>query len=200
MIVAPCPVGYVAAASSAAGVYRIFELKDRDRSRPLSLAGCPLHEGRGYLQELAGMGGSQLSQLRATMGLIGTRRVSAPPIPEGVGTAKSLAVFVGLGPLFDELIEQQRVAGRALYVTSANASGMGNAVRASQLPSVLRGGAVTALLDDALIPLAQRRRDPAPASPMIRLGEKPALLREGVRQQLVIRQLASAGIAKLSSP
>ena len=123
VIVAPCPVGYLAAASSAAGVDRIFELKGRDRSRSLSVGGHALHEGRRYLQELAGLGDLELSELSATMGLIGTRRDDAPPTPEGVGTAESLAVFVGLGPLLDELIVRQRAAGRTLYVTSANASG-----------------------------------------------------------------------------
>ena len=197
VIVAPCPVGYLAAASSAAGVDRIFELKGRDRSRSLSVGGHALHEGRRYLKELAGLGDLELSELSATMGLIGTRRDDAPPTPEGVGTAESLAVFVGLGPLLDELIVRQRAAGRTLYVTSANASGTGNAVLASQLPAALRGGAVTALIDDSAIPLAQRCRNPAPASPMVRLGEQPTLVREGAEQQLVTRQLALAGFAEL---
>ncbi|MDB2577336.1 Sua5/YciO/YrdC/YwlC family protein, partial [Planctomycetota bacterium] len=74
VIVAPCPVGYLAATSSAAGVDRIFELKGRDRSRSLSVGGHALHEGRRYLQELAGIGGAELLELSATMGLIGTRR------------------------------------------------------------------------------------------------------------------------------
>lgn len=197
VIVAPCPVGYVAAASSDAGVARIFELKGRDRSRPLSIAGSPLHEGRSHLQELAGVGDSKLSLLTATMGLIGSRREGAPLTPEGVGTKESVAVFVGLGPLLEELVVRQRAAGRGLYVTSANASGTGNAVLASQLPSALRGGAVTAFLDDSRIPHPQRRRKPAPASPMVRLGASPMLVREGARQGLVMRQLAMAGIADL---
>ncbi len=195
VIVVPCPVGYVAAASSAAGVDRIFALKGRDRSRPLSVAGNALDEGRRYLQELAGLGDSDLSQLGATMGLIGTRRAGAPSTPEGVGTETTLAVFLGLGPLLEDLVLRQRAVGGGLYVTSANASGAGNAVRASQLPASLRGGAVTALLDDARIPLAQRRRDPAPPSPMVRLGARPAIVREGARQQLVMEELARAGIA-----
>lgn len=199
VVVVPCPVGYVAAASTAAGVDRIFDLKGRDRSRPLSIAGCPLNEGREYLQELAGSGDLELSQLGATMGLIGTRRKGAPPTPEGVGTKESVAVFVGLGSLLDELVLRQRGAGGCLYVTSANASGAGNAVLASQLPAALRGRAVTALLDDARIPLAQRRRNPAPASPMVRLGARPAIVREGARLQRVIHELARAGIAELAS-
>lgn len=197
VIVVPCPVGYVAAASSEAGVARIFELKGRDRSRPLSIAGSAVQEGRSYLQELAGMSESKLSLLSATMGLIGTRRDGAPPTPEGVGTRESVAVFVGLGPLLEKLVVQQRAAARGLYVTSANASGAGNAVLASQLPSALRGGAVTAFLDDSRIPLAQRRREPAPASPMVRLGASPMLVREGARQELAMRQLAMAGVADL---
>ena len=139
VIVVPCPVGYVAATSSASGVDRIFELKGRDRSRSLSVGGCPLHEGRRYLQELAGLGGLELSALGATMGLIGTRRPGAPATPEGVGTEASLALFVGLGPILEALAAVQRAAGRALYLTSANASGTGNAVLASQLPPALRG-------------------------------------------------------------
>ena len=200
VIVAPCPVGYVAAASSAAGVDRIFELKGRDRSRALSVGGLALHEGRGHLQELAGLADTELSGLTATMGLVGTRRPGAPPTPEGVGTTETLAVFVGLGALLDEVIAHQRAAGRTLFVTSANASGTGNAVQASQLPSALRGGAVTALLDDSRIPLAQRRRRPAPASPMVRLGAPPALIREGARQRLALRQLALAGLGEISMP
>ena len=200
VIVAPCPVGYVAAASSAAGVDRIFELKGRDRSRALSVGGLALHEGRGHLQELAGLADAELSGLTATMGLVGTRRPGAPPTPEGVGTTETLAVFVGLGALLDEVIAHQRAAGRTLFVTSANASGTGNAVQASQLPLALRGGAVTALLDDSRIPLAQRRRRPAPASPMVRLGAPPALIREGARQRLALRQLALAGLGEISMP
>ena len=200
VIVAPCPVGYVAAASSAAGVDRIFELKGRDRSRALSVGGSALHEGRSHLQELAGLADTELSELTATMGLIGTRRPGAPPTPAGVGTTETLAVFVGLGTLLDEVIAHQRAAGRTLFVTSANASGRGNAVRASQLPSTLRGGAVTALIDDSRIPLAQRRRSPAPASPMVRLGAPPALIREGARQRVVLQQLALAGLGELRMP
>ncbi|MDB4450633.1 Sua5/YciO/YrdC/YwlC family protein [bacterium] len=197
VIVAPCPVGYLAATSSAAGVDRIFELKGRDRSRSLSVGGHALHEGRRYLQELAGIGGAELLELSATMGLIGTRRHDAPPTPEGVGTSETLAVFLGLGPLLDELVVRQRAAGRTLFVTSANASGTGNAVLASQLPPALRGGAVTALIDDSCIPSAQRRRHPAPASPMVRLGERSTLVREGAQQDLVTYQLARAGFAAL---
>ena len=197
VIVAPCPVGYLAAATSAAGVDRIFELKGRDRSRSLSVGGHAVQEGRRYLQELARLDDRALLGLSATMGLIGTRREDAPSTPEGVGTSETLAVFVGLGPLLDELIVRQRAAGRTLFVTSANASGTGNAVLASQLPAALRGGAVTACLDDTRVPLTQRRRRPAPASPMVRLGEHPTLVREGVRQELVTRQLARAGFAEV---
>ncbi len=200
VIVAPCPVGYVAAARSAAGVDRIFELKGRDRSRALSVGGSALHEGRRHLQELARLADPELSELTATMGLIGTRRHGAPPTPEGVGTTETLAVFVGLGSLLDEVLVHQRAAGRTLFVTSANASGTGNAVLASQLPPALRGGAVTALIDDSRIPLAQRRRSPAPASPMVRLGGPPTLIREGARQRLALRQLELAGFGKLLKP
>ena len=194
VIVVPCPVGYVAATSSASGVDRIFELKGRDRSRSLSVGGCPLHEGRRYLQELAGLGDLELSALGATMGLIGTRRPGAPATPEGVGTEASLALFVGLGPILEALAAVQRAAGRALFLTSANASGTGNAVLASQLPPALRGDGVTALLDDSRIPVAQRSRRPAPASPMVRLGPRPTWVREGANQELVAWQLALAGL------
>ena len=200
VIVAPCPVGYVAAASSAAGVDRIFELKGRDRSRALSVGGSALHEGRSHLQELAGLADTELSELTATMGLIGTRRPGAPPTPAGVGTTETLAVFVGRGTLLDEVIAHQRAAGRTLIVTSANASGRGNAVLASQLPPAFRGGAVTALIDDSRIPLAQRRRSPAPPSPMVRLGALPGLIREGARQGAVLQQLALAGLGELRTP
>lgn len=200
VIVAPCPVGYVVAASSAAGVERIFELKGRDRSRALSVGGTALLEGRSHLQELAGLADTELSELTATMGLIGTRRPGAPPTPAGVGTAETLAVFVGLGTLLDEVIAHQRAAGRTLFVTSANASGRGNAVLGNQLPPALRGGAVTALIDDSRIPLAQRRRSPAPSSPMVLLGAPPALIREGARQRAVLQQLALAGLGELRMP
>ncbi|MEC7233449.1 MAG: Sua5/YciO/YrdC/YwlC family protein [Planctomycetota bacterium] len=194
VIVVPCPVGYVAAASSAAGVDRIFELKGRHRSRPLSLAGSAVHEGRRYLRELAGLTDSALSRLSATMGLVGTRRVGAPPTPDGVGTTKSLAVFVGLGPIVDAVVLRQRAAGRSLYVTSANASGAGNAALASQLPRALKGEGVTALIDDTRIAQGQRRLRPAPASPMVRLGPQPTLIRGGAEQGLVLEQLAMAGL------
>lgn len=194
VVVVPCPVGYVAAASSAEGVDRIFELKGRDRSRSLSLGGSPLYEGRRYLAELASLGEAQLAEITETMGLIGTRRPGAPATPPGVGTEESLALFVGLGPVLEALAASQRAHGRALYLTSANASGAGNAVLARQLPGALRGGAVTALLDDSLIPAEQRRRRPAPASPMLALGPRPAWARTGARQEAVAGQLARAGI------
>lgn len=199
VIVAPCPVGYVAAASSAAGVDRIFELKGRDRSRPLSVAGTANCEGRLFLEELSQLTVTALSVLRATMGLVGTRRDAATDIPEGVGTANSLAVFVGLGPVLEAVILRQRSVGRSLFVTSANASGTGNAVMASQLPKALRSDAVAALIDDARIPERQRHLRPAPASPMLRLGPRPTLIRQGFQQRVVLDQLASAGIAVTSS-
>lgn len=198
VVVAPCPVGYVAAASSAEGVDRIFELKGRDRSRSLSLGGSPLHEGRRYLAELASLGEAQLAGITETMGLIGTRRPDAPATPPGVGTEDSLALFVGLGPVLDSLLAVQRARGGALYLTSANASGAGNAVLARQLPGALRGDGVAALLDDTLIPAARRRARPAPASPMVRLGAEPAWVRAGVRQRIVAGQLARAGIVPAS--
>ncbi|MDB4734075.1 hypothetical protein OAF73_01730, partial [Planctomycetota bacterium] len=64
----------------------------------------------------------------------------------------------------------------------------------------LRGGSVTALIDDSRIPLAQRRRCPAPASPMVRLGAPPALIREGAGQRAVPQQLALAGLGELRTP
>lgn len=200
VIVAPCPVGYVAAASSASGVDRIFELKGRDRSRPLSVAGTAIHEGRLYLEELSRVTATALAGLRATMGLVGTRRDAAPITPEGVGTADSLAVFVGLGPVLEAVILRQRKMACSLFVTSANASGAGNAVRASQLPEALRGNDVTAFVDDARIDPRQRRRTIAPASPMIRLGAPPRLVREGIGQQDVRRQFARAGFSGLEMP
>ena len=200
VIVAPCPVGYVAAASSAAGVDRIFELKGRDRSRPLSVAGTANREGRLFLEELSQLTATALSQLRATMGLIGTRRDAAPFTPVGVGTTNSLAVFVGLGPVLEELILRQRSVGRSLFVTSANASGAGNAVMASQLPKALRSDAVAVLLDDSRITERQRQIRPALASPMVRLGQRPTLLRNGVSQQTVMRQLALAGLPEFRIP
>ena len=199
VIVAPCPVGYVAAASSAAGVDRIFELKGRDRSRPLSVAGTADREGRLFLEELSQLTATALSTLRATMGLVGTRRDAATDIPDGVGTANSLAVFVGLGPVLEALILRQRSVGRSLFVTSANASGAGNAVMARQLPKALRSDAVAALIDDARIPESQRHLRPAPASPMVRLGPRPTLIRQGFQQRVVLDQLASAGIAVTAS-
>lgn len=200
VIVAPCPVGYVAAASSASGVDRIFELKGRDRSRPLSVAGTANHEGRLYLQELSRVTATALASLRATVGLVGTRRAAAPFTPEGVGTEDSLAVFVGLGPVLEAVVLRQREMDRSLFVTSANASGAGNSVLASQLPKALRSDAVASFIDDSRIPKRQRRLRPAPASPMVRLGGRPTLLRNGVSMQTVMRQLALAGFAEIRIP
>jgi tRNA A37 threonylcarbamoyladenosine synthetase subunit TsaC/SUA5/YrdC len=194
VVLAPCPVGYLLATCSVEGVERIFELKGRDRSRPLSVGGTAFHEGRRYLQELGRLQDQAAMSLSATMGLIGTRRDDAPPTPSGVGTPDTLAVFVGLGVVLDPIVDALRLVGDALYLTSANRSGEGNTVRSSALPKGLLAGDVEALLDDSIIPIERRRAARAMASPMVRLGVHPSWARHGAGQDEVMAQLRGAGV------
>ncbi len=193
VIVAPCPVGYVVATSEASGVERIFELKGRDQSRPLSVGGSALHEGRAHLVELAALDDLPLRRITTTMGLVGSRHVDAPRTPLGVGTEFSVAVFVGLGGILEAVAGALRKTDRMLYLSSANRSGSGNTACARDLPDCMRSDAVTALLDDSLVSAARRLGTHALASPMVRLGNPCVWLREGGAPERAAEELAKLG-------
>ncbi len=191
---APCPVGYVYAATTSSGVERIFALKGRDRGRALSVAGSALIEGKALLVELETLSATALAGLRGPAGLVGQVRAGSPPLPSGVGDGGTVAVFVGLGKPFDALLAELRARGRLLYVTSANRSGSGNVTRADQLDPSLLGG-VEALLDDRLVSPAA---DGNP-SPMVRLGQPPRWLRRGHGAAALVAQLQAAGFGEPSA-
>lgn len=188
---APCPVGYVYAATTSSGVERIFALKGRDRGRALSVAGSAPIEGKALLAELETLPDANLARLRGPAGLVGRLRTGSPSLPSGVGGGGTVAVFVGLGGPFDALLAELRVRGRLLFVTSANRSGSGNVTRAAQLAAPLLEG-VEALIDDRLIAPAA---DGTP-SPMVRLGQPPRWLRRGFGAADLATQLESVGFGR----
>lgn len=194
VVLAPCPVGYLLAASTAAGVREIFARKGRSEDKPLSVGGWAAAEGLAFLDTLRPEAADALDAAGVTMGLVGRLRGGAPSTPPGVGAAGSVGVFIGLGPILAPLAARARAAGARLFVTSANASGAGNCVLAAQLPPHLTEGIGWACLDDAQIPAAQRAAPRPAPSPMVELGPPVRWLRAGARQEQVAAALAAAGL------
>ena len=193
VVVFPSPVGYCLGTSSAAGVQRIFELKERSARQPLSVGGRPSVEAYHWLKELAALPREGLAQLQATLGVIGSPSDACPTFPEGVGQSASLALFLNLGPDIDQVLEGLQVTGQQLYLTSCNRSGRGNTLRASDIDPRILASIDCLHEDDSLILDRPAQAGPVLGSPLWLLGDQ-RFLRIGWEQERVESQLRAAGM------
>ncbi|MDO8538123.1 MAG: Sua5/YciO/YrdC/YwlC family protein [archaeon] len=137
IVILPFDVGYSLSCSSPQALERIIQLKKRPFDRPSVILGTP----KIFAELTNSKFKKKAEQISLPIGLIDEANHDSKffkLIPEKLIVNDSIAVFINMGGLANELAEYAFSKGKIIYGSSANISNSGNHYRLKDVESEIR--------------------------------------------------------------
>ena len=177
-VVLPSKLGYGFLAIDSKAVERLYELKERPKTKPSGVLATP----RIFKTVTASKFTDKIDKLTYPVGVLESPIPNHPAVvglPWVTKQNRRIAFFFNMDPFFAELAEEAWEHGKLITITSANKAGTGNCMHYDDIHPDIKAGTDLIIADDQLTWFNERKSiDPITAS-LIDLREGK-MLRKGI--------------------